>query len=90
MTHSKESGANVGPSGRDVVSLVSCLSLILSADSALEIPTLVPVGLNKRVETNVTFAGQPMWQRAAHGALEEWWERGAQSNLGARRPQLWP
>lgn len=59
MTHSKESGANVGPSGRDVVNIVSCLSLILSADSALEIPTLVLVGLNKRVETNITLLGSP-------------------------------
>lgn len=47
MSHSKEIGANLGGSGRDVVSMVSCLSLIFSADSVTGIPTLVLVRLNK-------------------------------------------
>lgn len=32
MNHSKEIGANLGESGRDVVGIVSSLSLISSAD----------------------------------------------------------
>lgn len=47
MNHSKEIGANLGESGRDIVSIVSCLSLIFSAHSATGIPTLDLVRLNK-------------------------------------------
>lgn len=58
MTHSKESGANLSESRRDVMSIVSFLSLILSAHSVLGISTLVLVRLDKRVETNISLAGQ--------------------------------
>lgn len=57
-THSKESGANLGESRRDVTSIVSFLSLILAANSVLGISTLVLVRLDKRVETNISLAGQ--------------------------------
>lgn len=57
MTHSKESGANLNESRRDVMSIVSFLSLILSAHSVLGISTLVLVRLDKRVETNISLAG---------------------------------
>lgn len=60
MTHSKESGANLGDSRKDVMSIVSFLSLILSVNSALGIATLVLVRLDKRVETNISLAGQLM------------------------------
>lgn len=60
MTHSKESGANLGDSRKDVMSIVSFLSLILSANSVLGIATLVLARLDKTVETNISLAGQLM------------------------------
>lgn len=39
--HSKDNGANLGESGRDVINIVSCLSLTLYAVSALGISALV-------------------------------------------------